>query len=281
MRILFYFFDNGIIDTSRLPSFVAMPSEIEPPKTSVPWTGFDVFWLLSIWSLPLLTRIVNTLTAAENTKDYGHPIAQLLEQGAFSPVIFLVIFIIAVIIAPLVEEFLFRMLLQGWLAAKLTQCRIPYATGIAIVLVSCFFAAVHMGNHDKIDVSPLLTGLVMSGLFSLLIFASGIIYLTERRRVRMTGYLFGTKPFFHSNFFVNAGYGLPAFLIIFLLFGMTAVLRVLFPGMNVSPIPIFFFSLVLGVLYSRTQNLSYCILLHALLNGTSLMLLWFQMLSAK
>jgi len=257
-----------------------MTQEIESKKISVPWTGFDVLLFFALWLTPLLISIlvthldgpliqVPTHTEAQDDKDYGHPIAQLVEQSNGSPMIFLAVFFSAVVAAPLVEELLFRVLLQGWLESKLTQSQIPWASVIAIVVVSCFFAVMHMGNHDVIDVQSFMSGLVATVVFSLFIFTLGILYLVQIRNARMTDYLFDIRQFAHSRFFVFAGC-LLAPLFCFALIALSAALGMFFEGVNVSPIPIFLFSLVLGILYSKTQSLLYCILLHACLNGISL-----------
>jgi len=248
----------------------------DPKQSSVPWTGFDVLLFFAAWFAPLIVGIAiayfasQTATTTE-TKDHGHPIAQLVEQGKNSPMVFLLVFLSAVVAAPLIEELLFRMLLQGWLETKFKRRRIPGAGGIAIVIVSIFFAAIHAKNYGVIDAQALLEGLAASSAFSLLVFTMGVFYLTQIRHVRIADYLFGTQQFFRPGFSLGAGYCLLA---IMFCFALNAVLTVNVPNTNVSPVPIFFFSLVLGVLYSRTQNLSYCILLHACLNGISLALLW-------
>jgi membrane protease YdiL (CAAX protease family) len=43
-----------------------------------------------------------------------------------------------------------------------------------------------------------------------------------------------------------------------------------------DPIPLFFFSVALGAIYHRTHRLAPLIVLHAALNGTSLMLVWLE-----
>jgi len=260
-------------------------------KPSVPWTGFDALLFLAIWLAPLIAGVASVSIAsltqppveatvevatveavAVDTQDHGHPVAQLIEQNRNSLVVFLLVFVAVVIVASIIEEFLFRMLFQGWLEAKFRQLQVPGASGIAIVIVSLCFAAIHMGNHGAIDVQSLLVGLVETSLFSLFVFTAGIIYLTEVRGVRVADYLFGTERFFRPWFFTCAGCCL---LVIASCFALNLSLTNAFPGTNVAPIAIFFLSLALGVLYSRTQNLSYCILLHACLNGISLTLLWF------
>ena len=253
-----------------------------PVKPSVPWTGFDVLLFLAIWLAPLIAGVATVYivslnqpqveAATSDTKDHGHPIAQLIAQSENSLVILFIVFLSAIVVAPIIEEFLFRMLVQGWLESKFKRFQVPCASGIAILIASTFFAVIHMNDHGAIDIQKLPSALVATMVFSLLVFTAGIIYLTRIRNVRIANYLFGTERFFRPWFFTCAGCCL---LVIMSCFALNFSLTNTFPGTNVAPIPIFFFSLALGVLYSRTQNLSYCILLHAFLNGISLALLWF------
>jgi len=185
------------------------------------------------------------------------------------PMMLLFSFLALVVVTPLFEEFLFRMLFQGWLEAKLKQLRIPKASGIAIVIASLCFAAVHQnvdsgnGCFGCISTLALFCFFVAIVLFHLPVFIFGLIYLVQVRNVRIVDYLFGTEPFFRPGFFVGMGYCLLALLAYL---GLFAILFFLFGGLHIKPFAIFFFSLALGILYSRTQNLSYCVLLHALLN---------------
>ena len=254
--------------------------EIESPKNSVLWTGFEVLLFFAVWLAPLFVSVAVTCVASLNqpqtetiadTADHGHPIAQLIEQSQQSPMILLIVFLSAVVAAPIIEEFLFRMLFQGWLEVKLKRSQIPCASGVAIVIVSLFFAAIHVRNHEAIDASALINGIVLSSVFSLLVFTAGIVYLVQVKNVRVADYLLVTERLFRPRLFICVGYCLLA--ILFCL-ALNAVLTLNFPGTNLAPISIFFFSLALGVLYSRTQNLSYCILFHACLNGISLALVW-------
>ena len=258
-----------------------MLQEIEFKQPSVPWTGFDVLLLLAVWFAPLFASVAAISIAslsqpqieatAVEKQDHKHPIAQLIEQSKKSPVVFLIVFLSAVVVAPIIEEFLFRMLFQGWLEVKFKQLQLPCASGVAIVVVSIFFAVIHMSNHAAIDASALLNGLVVTMFFSLTVFAAGVIYLTQIRSVRIADYLIVPVRSVRPRFFICVGCCL---LVIVFCLALNACLTLNFPGTNVAPVSIFFFSLALGILYSRTQNLSYCILLHACLNGISLTVLW-------
>ena len=256
----------------------------ELPKNSIPWTGLDVLLFLALWLAGQLmiglaigvvaytvspTQSQTQATEGEN-QCHEHPIQQLVQQSKNSLAILLVAFMFAVVAVPLVEEFLFRLLFQGWLEATLRQFHMPYASGISIIFVSLCFAAMHGVRGGSMDGLMLLFLAVTVTIFSLSLFALGMVYLKEIRNVKLTD-LFGTERFFRPRFFTYAGCCLLALL---LTYGLNGILDKVYPDTNTDPIPIFFISLVFGTLYSRTRNISYSILLHACLNGTSLALLW-------
>jgi len=249
-----------------------------PENASVPWTGLDVLLFLALWHVAMLVGATVVAVAspnqaeATNTIETAHPIVQLIEQGkTLSPAFLVVAFLTLVIVAPLIEEFLFRLLLQGWLEAKLCQFRVPSASGVAIVAVSLCFASLHTGKQESSSIQAFFYGFSVMIILGLSIFVGGMVYLVRKRNVKITSCLFGTERFFHPQFFSRTGYCLLA---IVLIFSVGALLLAAFPIDTVRPIVIFFFSLLLGALYSRTKNLSYCIFLHAFWNGTLLAFVW-------
>ena len=257
----------------------------EIKQFSVPWTFLDVAFFFALWlGAQMVSAGIVAATHASSpsqapvaaeTEGHQHPIERLVQKSQNAPMILLVAFLSVVVAAPLIEEFLFRLLFQGWLESKLLQLQIPYADCIAVVAVSFCFAAIHAGSGRDLGLSALFYLLVSFLVLNLLIFTFGILYLVRMKSLTMTENLFGTERFFRPGFFRSAGYCL---LVILLCFGLNAILNNLFPATNTDPIPIFFFSLVLGTLYSQTKNLSYSILLHACLNGMSfLVLLWHVM----
>jgi len=255
--------------------------EIEPKQASVPWTGFDVLLFFALWLAPLITGIVTVSlnqpqveTLAVEKQHLGHPIAQLVEQSQKSPMVLLVAFLVVVVVAPIIEEFLFRMLFQGWLETKFKQFQMPCASGVAVVITSFFFAAIHGNHHGAIDVPALLNGLVVMMVFSLTVFTAGLMYLSQIRNVRIADYLFVKERLVRTGFFTCVG---SCLLVIVLCLALNVALTQNFPGMNLAPIAIFFFSLALGILYSKTQNLADCVLFHACLNGISLTILWISL----
>jgi len=231
----------------------------EPKSPFVPWTAFDVALWLAIGFVTSLL-IFGIVVVANFVDQPQHDMA-----SGIAPIMLLLSFLALVVITPLVEEFLFRMLFQGWLEAKLTRFKIPGARGFAIVTVSLCFAALHPGvsSGSCLSTLALFSFFVAIIILYLPIFIFGLIYLARVRGVRISNYLFGTEPFFRPGFFAGAGYCLLALLFYI---GLFAILTLLCGGTHVKPFAIFFFSLALGTLYSKTQNLSYCVLLHACLN---------------
>ena len=86
------------------------------------------------------------LTASLRTPDRQHPFLQLLETNPSQEIIALLM-ISAVVVAPIKEELLFRVMLQDGLARKIGS--VP-----AIAIVSVLFSAVH-GFPDSLALVPL------------------------------------------------------------------------------------------------------------------------------
>jgi len=269
----------------------------ESSKHAIPWTGLDVLLFLALWfAAQMVCGVAAGITGAatgHNTpspqiqiqvqesgeihvqqkeeKHHGHGVYQMVEQSKKSPFVFMLLFITIVIAAPLIEELLFRLFLQGWLESKLLQLNLPGASGVAVVAVSLLFALLHGGITGAMHIYVLYVLFITMTISSLLIFALGIYYLMAMRNMKLSECLFGSEPFFRPHFFANTGWCILALLFVI---GISAALEVSFPDINTDPVPIFFFSLALGYLYSKTRNLSYCILLHAGLNVTSLTVAW-------
>jgi len=252
-------------------------------KSAVPWTILDVALFFALWLGAQLivggiavaahssARSLAHKAAETGGEGHTHPIERLVQQSKNAPIVLLVAFLSVVVVAPLIEEFLFRSLFQGWLESTFLQCRVPCASGVAVVVVSFCFAATHAGNSGDLSTRAFFCLFVSFIVLNLLIVALAMIYMVRVKNIKLTDYLFGTERFFRPHFFTYAGYCL---LVILLCFGLNAILERTYPGTNISPIPIFFFSLALGTLYSKTNNLLYCILLHACLNGMSFLMLW-------
>jgi len=241
---------------------------IESENKSVQWKGVDVLLLFILYAGTILWGIcIGYIVSFSSALSHLSWEGQLITAGKNEPMTLLVGFIFIVVTAPLIEEFVFRLLLQGWLASKFQQCRIRFASAIAIVLTSFVFAMAHVpilivGVVDYFYVAA--TNVILGPL----LFAFGIVYLARKRNVKMTHCLFGTTRFFRPRLLINMGYCLLLALLLFILCSiLNNVLSCCVNLQFIRLLNVFFISLIFGILYSRTQKLSYCILLHAFYNG--------------
>ena len=237
--------------------------EVEHENKSVPWKGVDVLlFLILLLGVVLWCFCIGYL--ASFSLPMSHWRTLWAEAGKHSPIVLIISFTSMVVVAPLIEELIFRLLLQGWLETKFKQSRIPYASGVAIVVASFVFVGFHIKNCLAIpNVYFVMAGLHV--ILGLSLFSFGIVYLVRKRNVKITQFLFKTKRFFRFRFFVNTG----CCLLVLLLSFMVYHLPFCYAGQYL--LGVFLISLILGVVYHRTKNLLYCILLHALYNGIVIM----------
>lgn len=185
---------------------------------------------------------------------YEHPVIELLmKDGSIGNL--LLTTVLAVLVAPLVEEFLFRLVLQGWLqrlewfsrggpwrvatAATTPAERKPFEAVIVDELWSLENPFASPSAHDE----ELPT--------------SEAVDDPNHAEMRPVLPLLGVVPIFISS----------------LVFALMHV------GQGAAPIPLFVLALGLGYLYQRTGQLLPCILVHMLLNGTSMAVLWLSIYS--
>jgi NADH:ubiquinone oxidoreductase subunit 5 (subunit L)/multisubunit Na+/H+ antiporter MnhA subunit len=159
-------------------------------RRQAPWRGMDVlivfilfefggpFFFLAAQSLlpkanEAAVAVDETQVAAAagndsaETVDVQHPLVDLLksDEGA---VTWLLCILVAVVVAPLVEEFMYRVVLQGWMEAEVRRARrrVPklrrFAPGlIPVVLVSLLFAM----RHFRMASEPLEPEVLAKGWF--------------------------------------------------------------------------------------------------------------------
>jgi membrane protease YdiL (CAAX protease family) len=258
-------------------------------RRPVPWQAQDVLFLFLLGMLlPLLA--VGTVRAwigpdagqeaADRRPELAHPAEQLLSAG--TPGEKIVAVVTAVLVAPLIEEFFFRVLLQGWLEALWSRRRKTHPglksapwSWLPIVLPALLFAIMHLrssreppSSHELavIFLVQIVTDLfVLSLAFAVLRFAAGA-----------TAADLGWKP---EKLPADAKLGLMALL------AVTAPLLTLQVNLielvnrhslhyAPDPLPLFFLALVLGMLYHRTHRLAPSLVLHMAFNATSIVLLF-------
>ena len=256
------------------------------PRRPVPWRGIDlllvlVFYLSAIMLLAGLAKPILGPEIVREPASYdvekssaSHTIAMLFAEG--DAWVLLLCGLSAVVLAPVVEEFLFRLLLQGCLETAGRRLRpkmptlrrwVPGAIG-PIAITSYLFALMHfrvqrpirhLSYHVYVVAGSLVVGvLVMAFAICLLRFRAGA-----------TAEDFGFVP---DKLLADVGLGMLAFA------GLAAptyaamlLLGSLLPKyLAPDPFVLYFFSLALGILYYRTHRIVPAIVLHMSLNATSL-----------
>jgi membrane protease YdiL (CAAX protease family) len=207
-----------------------------------------------------------------------HVVAQLIAQG--NPWVLLLCIVSAGLVAPITEEFFFRVLLQGWLETCGHRWRrqmpairrfMPRGGG-SIVLTSLLFASLHFRvGAPQIDVRLRVLQVGGDAAARLLTLAFAVAWL--RGRVGATAADLGWTPKTASG---DVKLGLATFAAVAApVYAVQITFQCLLPTyLAPDPVPLFFFALVLGTLYYRTHRLLPLIVLHAALNGTSLLLAW-------
>jgi membrane protease YdiL (CAAX protease family) len=259
-------------------------------RRPVPWDGFDVFLMFFLWYILIGIGVGLMLYTFTETSDSAkavtteHPLSQLLEQGKESPIILFVAFFSGVISAPLTEEFLFRLLLQGWLKKKSSNLsryfrqkfpalRFLFMPGVfSILTVSIIFAAAHGGSRSEQSIDIQFYTLLGIGIVNILVFSFGMLYLLIVRRAALEELGCKANRIVDDLLTAVGTFFLSAPFILYLHW----LLRNNFPDSVTDPIPLFFFSIILGVLYHRTSRLQPGLILHALLNGFSFAVLVFS-----
>lgn len=215
--------------------------------------------------------------ADQKTTDRDHPTIDLLRQDG-SALTWLLCVVTVVLIAPVAEEFFFRLLLQGWLEAAESRYRrrvgrfwLRVAGTGPVLAASILFAAMHYRTAaEPIEPDLLRRLLLVGGASNLIIVAYGIGLLRLR-----TGATTVDLGFVRERFFADVGLGLAAFLALSVpIYLLQALLMWLLPNVVPDPITLFFFAVALGFLYCRTHRIVPAIVLHMTLNAVSLTMAW-------
>lgn len=223
--------------------------------------------------------IADVLIDKEDDLDRAHPFLMLMAKRR-SIGVFLLCLFTAGILAPLVEEFLFRMLLQGWLQwqerrlfMRLRFQPDRYPLGLAsMLLVATVFALIHGRSPEPMDEAALdrLMGQVLRQTAAYLVLLPlGAFWLLKVRRIgrRSLGW---TLPQMGSDVLLGLAW---AGAVIVPLYALQLALLHAFPSeIVVDPLTLFPFALVLGALYWRTSRILPAATLHMALNTTSILL---------
>ncbi len=259
-------------------------------RRQVPWGGLDLLFVFIFFVLSSIVMffVVEQILGPDAAKpaagadvEVSHVIVQLFRGG--NPWTILLCIVSAVVVAPIAEEFLCRVLLQGWLERVDRRLR-PMLPGlrrfapwgaVPIGLSSLAFAM----SHFHVAATPLnpryLLFLVMgNGLVSIAttVFAVLLLQLKNGATASDLGFV-GNKVVQDTAL----GLASAAAVVLPILILQAVATAVLPEWMAPDPLTLFCFAVVLGLLYCRTHRVVASIVLHMSLNATSLLALWLMM----
>lgn len=255
-----------------------LPRQMRRP---VPWGGREAIgvFLIHLMTLAAMSQIFSQLVptpSAEGPEETTHFAIRLL-LGEHNPWAIAWAVMAVVLITPLAEEFVYRLVIQGWLESTEPLLRRRFSSlrrlpGVLPLLFSAgLFAFLHArGASPRIDSTGLLLLLTGMALGNLLVVLSGVCWLRfgsgatwadlgwEPRRIPkdvalgLLGYLAALAPVFLVQW----------------------IALCLLPE-DVAPDPagIFIFALSLGWLYQRTHRLTPSIVCHMALNAQTVLLI--------
>jgi membrane protease YdiL (CAAX protease family) len=201
----------------------------------------------------------------------AHPLARVLVEGRDIPTILMCV-ISAVIVAPITEEFLIRLVLQGWLESleRRIRRRVPWLRRIVagfmpVMMVAVLFAAMHIRwNEPETDLSVVVFGLSVYTVSCVLLVAVSVCWLKFAAGATLAD--FGIVPSRLASDLRIAAWTLLAFAVPVYAINFDATL-VLPKHTVVDPIPLFFLAIALGTLYYRTHRIIPSIALHMAFNA--------------
>jgi len=258
------------------------------PRRPVPWGGLDLvlvvlfflvatYWVTAIDGALFGLRPQPAPAVAQSDADANHPLVVLLRQDP-SLVSLAWCLAAAVLVAPVAEEILFRLLFQGWLEAverRLRRLRrLPRVMpGLLPVLVaSVAFALLHYREAEPaVDPRWLLRAMARGMLVYLLTVTFAVALVQQR-----VGATAADLGFSAARFWPDVRLGLLSFVAICVpVYLLQLTLSAVLPSwLAPDPITMVFFAMALGFLYYRTHRIVPSIVLHMALNGTSLALAW-------
>ncbi len=211
----------------------------------------------------------------------AHPIVVLLHARPDVGTL-LFCFLMGVVVAPVGEEFLFRLLLQGRLEdterrlrRRWPPLRFVLRGLIPVLLVAGLFAVLHTRGADvSLDPDQTFRALRRMSLIWAVLVSGSAAWICYRTGARLAD--FGVVPRqIPGDILLGAGTFLAVAAPMFVIQGVLtlAVQRLKLPVVA-DPVAVLFFGTVLGVVYYRTQRIVPSVVIHALLNFTSLALAW-------
>jgi membrane protease YdiL (CAAX protease family) len=279
-------------------------------RPTAPWRGIDVLAVVVLFlAVPELANVVRVtyfalpeLQGAEGgPTSTVHPLAVLLLEDKRWTTI-LLCGLSAVVVAPIVEEFFFRVILQGWLERIGTEIHaiqdaaarghVPEvdqegadraqewewnpselrvrASWVPILAVSAFFASLHMRTDDPtMRIDQWRQFFLFNAIARVLALGLAVTYLRHATSAtwRELGWSWGTS---RQDIFRGL---VASVAVVAPILGLNSLLAAFLAERTkivADPIPLFFFSLALGYLFQRTGRLMPSVVLHSVLNSVSL-----------
>jgi len=254
------------------------------PRICFPWRGPDVALVMLWWFLGGVVVLASAKAlfglgpgelGAEGAgpSETVHPVAQLLHTQR--PALVLLALFAAVVAAPISEEYVFRLLLQGWVESACRRLGRAHSasailspTAVSIAVSSLVFAAVHLRfaapkrPADTLALLLVARLLVNTGALGLIVVLAGL-----RRELRLK--ILGIVP---RRLGYDVLLGLGAWLVVtppvYCLFW--ALLPIVPAGIAPDPVPLLLLAIVLGLLYARTRRIVAPIVAHMAFNATTL-----------
>lgn len=254
-------------------------------RKRVPWLGQDVLvifllgFLMAFLASTIAGRLAGgeaALKAGEQKLQTAHPAEQLLSEGGWRAICLATF--VAVVVAPLYEEFMFRVLLQGWLEAvwsrrRRTQrgLRRPPRAWMPIVLPAVLFALMHV-RFGRQPHSPRLLIALFLGQIAACLATLGAALVVLRLGAGATAADLGWRPrklAADSKLAILALFAVAPLLLVLQQCLLSAVAR-LDLMIAPDPVPLFLLALTFGYLYQRTHRITPSLLLHAAFNAMSI-----------
>lgn len=256
-------------------------------RRKVPWRTPHALLILlghriALEIIPLTIVLLLNIEVAQGVRagraaGTEHPVEQLFRDRPGAATVVLCVLAVF-LVAPLVEEFIFRVVFQGWLeseearATRGATLERRRARGvIPIGIVSLVFAALHYRSAaPPLSADFLLAAIAGSVLANILVLVAAVWWL--RRLCGATWTDLGLVP---RGLARDALVGVVAFVAAApVVYGAQILATLLLPRwMSPDPIALFVFALGLGFLYYRTHRAAPSIAMHMALNGTTLLLL--------
>lgn len=273
------------------------------PRRPVPWKLIDLagillaYLLLAFWMSLVLQHGLGVRMRAEadptakafsekaddqpqtgDEEDLAHPVIVILRE---SPNLATLLFclVIAAVVAPVAEELVFRLLLQGWLETLEKRKRRRNALWrrivpglVPIVVVSAIFAAGHYRTERPTpDIHSLVYLFAIDATAKIVALVVGLGLIWRFRGATLTD--FGIVP---EKLWEDVRLGLLAYLAWAppVLIIQAIATNLLPTWLAADPIALFVFAAVLGTLYYRTHRIVPAIVTHMTLNTTSLAAAW-------